>query len=783
MGFFKKRKQVNIQRPDSTNEETVQQDALAVNSDVRPASVLAFSLENEADLPDQADEATDSMISAEAEAEDDAEPAPSTTAQASINLTGQVDYSKEENLLALIEAMVKPVPEGQAFTVFPDPKNDLFSNEPESSDGGGGGGQPDQLAPHPNDRNLQKLRELILGREIEGLDKIHRYLSDNHGQAEAVSRVITEALLLRINRDNKLDTVLQPTVENIMRASVRRNPAELAENLFPVIGPAIRRSIAESFKGMLQDVSHTLEVSLSLKGLKWRLEGWRTGRKFSEVVLLKNLEYLVEEIYFVHTETGAILDHLIRAGSSGQDAAQVAAMFTAIQQFVNDSFSEGQLSNIEFGDVDILLARSPRAYLACVVRGQPPGHLRSDLQAALELMVMECADDLDSFIGDTFPFLKARRHMEGLLTSRLKEDGHNIPFWAKLLPLFFVLTILGGLGFLGYKYYQMTVLAETVNEAILRPGIVPVRVAPSLFGQWNIICFKDELAAAPDDRVIAAGLPQERYSIRYLPYISQDYAIIEKRLEMLLADKPEGLTVKLSSDGQTASLTGDAPVNWVLTAYERLRAVPGLQKIEIPRLTDSETGIAYWFDSANVLHLEGQASAGWREAITEKIANNPSVSGININHLSEDPATVELMALRDKINSISIHFGLNSDQPIPADEQQLRQTVDDLVIMEKLAESMNLDVSLTIYGHADATGSARRNYELSQERTKVLAAMLYAKGSNIPISIYGMGADFAEPDENVTDGSNQASRKIELRVGISRKPITLTLDQLDSLDE
>lgn len=686
---------------------------------------------------------------------------------------GRIDYSKEENLLALVQTMVKsassPLPEAE--------KADDYSSAGQEEEKES---RLERLAPLPADGELHKLRELILGREIDGLDMIYRHLSDSQGQAEAVSSIITEALLLRIGRDNKLDTVLKPTVDNIVRASVRHNPYDLAENLFPVIGPAIRRSISESLKGVLLDLSRTLEISLSLRGLKWRLESLRTGRKFSELVLLKNLEYQVEEIYFVHTESGAILDHLIRDGVIGQDADQVAAMFTAIQQFVNDSFAEGNLSNIEFGEVEVLLASSPRAYLACVVRGHRPGHLRSDLQAALELMVMECADELDNFTGDTAHFRKARRHMEGLLTARFKDDNRSLPLWAKLLPLTVVVAMLVGPVILGYKYYQMTNLARVVTAAASGPGLVPVRVNPSLFGQWDIACFRDDLATGPEGRIVAVGLPRERFNITYMPYISQDYTIIKKRVDNLMADRPERATVELSRGGRrTAYIQGEAPVTWVLTAYERLLAVPGVQKVEVNRLIDQESGVTFWFDAANVLHLEGQASAGWREMIREKVMNYSAVAGIDMTRLAEDPATVELTALRNKVNQVTIHFPSGGAQPVPEDVPLLTLAVDDLVVMEKLADTMGLAVALTIFGHADATGSDKRNYELSQERAKTMAAMLYARGSSIPIYTYGMGSGFAEPGESQAQASSQASRKIELRVDINRKPITLDFVQPD----
>ena len=40
----------------------------------------------------------------------------------------------------------------------------------------------------------------------------------------------------------------------------------------------------------------------------------------------------------------------------------------------------------------------------------------------------------------------------------------------------------------------------------------------------------------------------------------------------------------------------------------------------------------------------------------------------------------------------------------------------------------------------DTVGSDKRNYEISQARTRTIAAMLYARGSSIPIAMYGLRA-------------------------------------------
>ena len=86
-----------------------------------------------------------------------------------------------------------------------------------------------------------------------------------------------------------------------------------------------------------ESINQTLERRLSFESLKWRIEGWRTGRDFGEIVLTRSLGYRVEQVFLVHRETGLLLQHVARSDEV-LDSDMVSGMLTAIQDFVRDSF-------------------------------------------------------------------------------------------------------------------------------------------------------------------------------------------------------------------------------------------------------------------------------------------------------------------------------------------------------------------------------------------------------------------------------------------------------------
>src|ERR1035441_10362108 len=102
-----------------------------------------------------------------------------------------------------------------------------------------------------------------------------------------------------LSLDERLASALRPTVESALRRSIRDEPKRWAEALFPILTPAIRLAVSAALRETVQTLNQLLEHSLSLESWRWRFEAWRTGRRFSEVMLLRTLVYRVEQVLLI----------------------------------------------------------------------------------------------------------------------------------------------------------------------------------------------------------------------------------------------------------------------------------------------------------------------------------------------------------------------------------------------------------------------------------------------------------------------------------------------------
>ena len=117
--------------------------------------------------------------------------------------------------------------------------------------------------------DLDHLRKLLLGSEYQDLLELRREFSDHSHTSEKISKVVSEAIAIRSAQDDSISTTLVPSVEEAIRVSAKRNPKRLANALFPVIGPAIRESVTETFAAMMQQMNQLMENSFSARSVKW----------------------------------------------------------------------------------------------------------------------------------------------------------------------------------------------------------------------------------------------------------------------------------------------------------------------------------------------------------------------------------------------------------------------------------------------------------------------------------------------------------------------------------
>jgi outer membrane protein OmpA-like peptidoglycan-associated protein len=430
------------------------------------------------------------------------------------------------------------------------------------------------------------------------ISQLEDELKDTEKRTIEISKSLPEAIRRASESENNKNDINQAELAESLREPVTRciqqsislDAKSLADTLFPIMGPAIRRSINEAIKEFLQSVNSAVENSLSLKGMLWRLEAMRTGRSFADVVLEKNLIYRVEQVFLIHKETGLLIQHLSQDGLDIQDSDAVSAMLTAIQDFIRDSFTaEGDLEKIELGRYTVWLDQSPYAVLACVIRGNPSYKLREVMRQSLEAIHARYARLLAVYAGDSTLLEPSRLILKrNLQMQELKKSPQKRLFSPILIIILILISL--GLGIWLFSYIQRELHINKYIATLRNTEGLMLIEAQRQQGKLLIRGLRDPLAASPQRITEQFGL-QSKVIHEWGSYQDLSYNFVLQRA-IAAINPPNTVTVQLKQD--RLYLTGQADSNWIEQVKLKQGLLAGISEINFANLSNNDQ---YWLDT------------------------------------------------------------------------------------------------------------------------------------------------------------------------------------------
>lgn len=553
--------------------------------------------------------------------------------------------------------------------------------------------------------DLASLRAELLGPEQRRLAALTARLDDRVARAEDLAEVLPTVLLQHAH-DPALARALTPPLERAITASVQRNPKPLADALFPVMGPAIRKAVAAGLAGMVESLNRALEHSLSWRSVRWRVAAWRTGKSFAEIVLVETLLYRVEQVFLVDRTSGLLLQH-VRGGTAGvEDADLVSGMLTAIRDFVRDSFRVAESDSLDaltVGDLSVWIETGPHAILAVVIRGTAPRAYRRTLEDALETIHLQLGEQLEAFAGDTAAFDVVRPSLESCLASEFRAT-ERVPRTrgARWLAGLVVATVLVW-AVLAWQTSRRE--ARYVEGLRAEPGLVVLSTGHR-GGRLVVSGLRDPLARDPETLLADTGLGLDDVALAWTPYQALEPTLVLARARAGLRP-PQGVELTLT-DGVLGA-TGSAPAAWV---------------VEVRRLAPLVAGVRD-FDARG------------------------AVEGTLIASVARLEATTPL-------------FVVGTARPAAGQHGALAGLAGEMAALAELAEIADVRFHVEVVGHTDSTGAEGANQPLSEARAAVVAETLRSTaGPRVEVIERGAGSTMP-----VTTGSSEEDRQRNRRVSI-----------------
>lgn len=582
-------------------------------------------------------------------------------------------------------------------------------------------GRGDDAAPAPE---FERLRELLLGRERRELAAAHARIAELEARQQDLPRRLPGAAVeaLHEERDNpRVSEALSGPVAQALGSAVQKNRQGLVDALFPILGPMIRKSIAEALRSLVSNLNGAIESSFTPRGLKWRLEAWRGGVPYAQVVLRHRLAYGIDHLFLIERDSGLVLHHASAPGLPPLDADAIAGMLTALGDFVDDSIGDdsgGALDAAQVGEYLVWVEHGPRANLACFMHGVPPAELRTVLKQRLEevhaqLVALPEGADLQAIGGDAFArqLLDPAAMLQDVGAGDAVAAAPAASRWPLLLVLLAVLALAGWFAF---ERQRWNLRVDALHARLsAHPGFVLTSIESRPWRSLVVRGLLDPDADPLQPLLDGAGLGAGRTRVEAGGYVSTADVPLARRAARLLAP-PDG--IRLAAASRTLRIEGRAPAAWIERARERAGWVPGVAEVVF-------------------------------EAVAEATPAPDAATR----------ARRELDQLLADITALHVAFGEDL-QPDAGSAAVVERCAQALRRARSLAAAAGVGLAVGAYGTTDATGSEEVNARLRGQRARWLADALAAKG------VDGVAVDAAA----AATGSPER-RGAQLRVAIEER--------------
>ena len=533
--------------------------------------------------------------------------------------------------------------------------------------------------------DLDKLKDLLFGAEKQVLDSISERVEKRELRSADVADILPEAIHTSQQQGSDLTEALRQPVGECLQQEFHDDPQSYGDALYPVMGPAIRKSIMHTLRTFAQQINEAVEQSLTPRGLSWRIQAWRAGVPFGEFVLQKTLLYRVEQAYLISRENGLLIGHAQHAAAKIKDSDAVSAMFTAIQDFVKESFSPdrtGRLESADMGEFTLWAVHGPHALLVCVIRGVPPRQLRTDLAAILERIHFRYGEAIRTYSGETSTVPDVEEELEKCLRLQARhepaEKRKRLP-WPLLLIVAALVVAL--VWYLVLQSLHERRLAQLTAALESTPGII-VTDARVDDGWYFVDGLRDP--EATEVLVVAMNTIDRPGAViaNMQPFQSLHPELIATRAERLL-DPPE--SVSLFVEDKVLVASGKSPFDWQADVEASFRTLAGVETVEF-RMTDADRAA-----------LE-------REAL--------------LAALSKDLERLQ-----------GAQFFFTADTDLVADSRVALQTyAGDLARLAEQLAGVEVALAVSVAGFADSVGGPEINQVVAKDRAELVASALASAG-------------------------------------------------------
>ncbi len=529
---------------------------------------------------------------------------------------------------------------------------------------------------------LNQLKQILLADNIHSISQLESKLDafslqwqNENWLIKTLNPVILNLISQKANEaTQELANALAPVMGVAIKKQIETAREDIVDALHPVIGQLIRKSITEAMKNLIQSVNSQIEHAMSFELLLAKIKSKFTGTDNASLLLKQAAQvYQISQIFYIHKDTGILIAHASDQDVNQNDTDIIGGMLTAIRDFAKTAFSENEnqeLSEIQYGDFQILIENGRTAYLAVVLTGIFPFELKGKISTLENDLHKKYFQKLRNFDGDMSSFQDVKNVLDTFINHNKAIDPHR-PQTSKGQSLKGLKSVLLLILFIFLIYFSIFTLPAWIEENRISEQL------HELFENNSIIKAENVLFELDGTAVSLTGTVSNWQS--------------RNEIEKLISQQPEITHVQNQIQVTHSDFDAEVLIGKVKTLFPAIFA-------------EGQTDIHFIIDDSK-LFLEGSVSSEEDRLLSAAAISNISEFPVVINNLKIKNETQSNL---NEIENTILYFDAGQSVLIAENLAKIEK-------VNRILEFVTFD-TLFISGHMDIEGPANVNKKLARLR-------------------------------------------------------------------
>ncbi len=286
-----------------------------------------------------------------------------------------------------------------------------------------------------SDSELEKLKELLLGDELETLaqleTKIKELALQSNDQELIVAKILplfdtilldrlksedqetitilSDYLAKIITQSSQNDTkALSLSLQSILASAVSEeiasNKDAMIDSLYPIMGGMISKYVTNAIKELMENINNKIENGLSLDRYKRKIKSKITGVSETELLLKESSEANIFSLFIIQKKSGLLISEAHLKEKEINDPHMIASMASAIKDFINDwmqsSKKHEEVQLLSYGSATLYIESAGTVYLIAFLDSEPDQDQRVEINAFFASLVKKYGKFFQKFDGD-----------------------------------------------------------------------------------------------------------------------------------------------------------------------------------------------------------------------------------------------------------------------------------------------------------------------------------------------------------------------------------------------